>query len=1093
MSLQSAIKTEYGRETTFQLHTETVKVEKPVYSNQPNDQLSNGHHSVGDSKASDDVFDNITTQRVEKPEYINQLNDELSNGHHSVGDSKASDDVFDNITTQRVEKPEYINQLNDQLSNGHHSVGDSKASDDVFDNIATQRLQMLDRRQPAIVIPHSHTNGLNVDTIKPSTDNLYQLLRGTAETSTAGITVYTPGNALQSSRRTTYHDLFQQAQEDAHLIRQIDGITPHSKVLLHFSEHSHSIRWFWAAVISGCLPVISPPFVNDPDQRRKHLVHVNDLLQDPVILTSAKLVPEFLGLEQLNLRSIETLKARDGFEKPYIEVANLKQRDDPAVLMLTSGSTGNAKAVCLRHGQLLTALNGKSRYHETTSDDVFLNWIGMDHVANLTEIHLHAMSLGAEQIHAQAADLVMKPVSFLRLIHKHRVAYTFAPNFFLASLRRKLEDVNDPPPESKDLNLSSLKALISGGEANVVETCAALAKQLHRYHAVGEFIRPGFGMTETCAGSIYGKACPSHDLENNYEFASLGSCIPGINMRVITDDGTEAATNEIGNLQLFGPVVFTEYINNAQATTEAFTSDGWFITGDRAVIDAKGYLNLAGRAKDSIIINGVKYFPHELETALDEAVIPGTTPSYNVVFPHRSKGSETESFCVVYVPTYDPQDAKARADTVDAIANVSGMICGVRPHEIIPLEKSQLPKTSIGKLSRAKIRTAFETGMYCDTQSLNNNAIKSYRIAQREKPSSATEELILTVICERFGLPADEVGVGSSLFNLGVDSIELIGFKEHLQNKLALEQEIPLITVLTNPTVRGMANALKTISSPQSYKPVVNLQTHGSKTPLWLVHPGVGEVLVFLNLGKYIIDRPVYALRARGFNDGEEYFNSIPEAVSVYHEHIKRVQPDGPYAIAGYSFGAMLAFEISKVLESQGDKVGFLGSFNLPPHIKERMNQLDWIEVVLNLSYFLDLTTEEYAHEISAEMHKLSNDEVLERVMQIAPPARLEELSLTKKKLATWASLAHAMQYAAREYDPSGCVGGIDVFFATPLLAVAENKEDWVANHLSKWKDFSRSEPRFHEVAGAHYTMLGPKHILSFQKKLKSVLSDRGL
>ncbi|MCJ1461651.1 hypothetical protein MMC07_000248 [Pseudocyphellaria aurata] len=841
---------------------------------------------------------------------------------------------------------------------------------------------------------------------------------------------------------------------------------------------------------------------------------------DPSVETNGEL-PNVI-YEQPLVFSVETLETRNGFikkplenpakvngyhEQPAVEifetpdddlvkaakVMKTKSRDDPAIFMLTSGSSGNAKAVCLRHGQLLDALQGKSKHHGTTPDDTFLNWIGMDHVANLSEVHLHAISLGAEQVHVQAADLLEKPLSFLSLMHKHRVGYTFAPNFFLAALRRQLDEISGSLFEARYYDLSSLKALISGGEANVVETCAALTDHMRQYNIRGDVIRPGFGMTETCAGSIYGKTCPTYDLENNLEFSSLGTCIPGLEMRVITADGVEAHSNEIGELQIHGPVVFKEYFNNPQATKESFTDDGWFITGDRALKDSEGNLQLAGRAKESIIINGVKYFPHEVETALEEAEIPGTTPAYNVVFPHRPKGSETESLCVVYLPTYDPEDAKARTQTTDAITKVTSMTCGVRPHETIPLQFSHLPKSSLGKISRAKVRAAFESGTYVDIQQVNNLAIKTYRIAQREGPANPTEELILALFVRRFGLPADEVGVGSSLFELGVSSIDLISFKQQLQDELKLEEEIPLILVLTNPTIRGMTEALKSMSGPQEYNPVVTLQKQGTKAPLWLVHPGVGEVLVFLNLAKYITDRPVYALRARGFNEGEKYFESIAETVSIYHQHMKSVQPKGPYAIAGYSFGSMLAFEISKVLESQGDEVRFMGCFNLPPHIKMRMNQLDWIEVVLNLSYFLDLMTEEHAVKISPAMHKLQNEEVLDYIMDMAPAARLTELSIDRKKLATWASLAHAMQYAARDYDPSGSIATMDIFYAIPLAQVAKNKEDWVANHLSKWSDYVRQAPRFHEVNGAHYTMMGPEYVLSFQKTLQTVMADRGL
>ncbi|KAI9885439.1 MAG: putative NRPS-like protein biosynthetic cluster [Watsoniomyces obsoletus] len=925
--------------------------------------------------------------------------------------------------------------------------------------------------------------------MKQPTQNLYQVLKVAASEPEAGITIYPPGSAPKIGKRTTYQALFERAQQRAGLIKNVEGLSKGSIILLHFDQHTDTIEWFWPVVIAGYVPAISTPLVNDAEQRKKHLLHLQTLLDHPIILTSKRLVPDFLGLEQLSIRPVESLQPPPDTESPDpVRDGDFKYPDDRAVLMLTSGSTGNAKAVCLRHDQIINAAKGKSAFHDLGADDVFLNWIGMDHVANLTEMHLTAMFLGAEQVHVQAADLLLDPLVYLQLIHQHRATFTFAPNFFLAALRRRLE-----APTSGNFDLSSLKTIASGGEANVVETCAVLTEQLLYFHAANHIIRPGFGMTETCAGCIYGRACPTYDLARGHEFASLGNSIPGVSMRVITEDMKLASINEVGILQLSGPIVFREYYNNPEATASAFTDDGWFITGDRAYIDPEGSLNLAGRAKESIIINGVKHYPHELETAIEQAVIPGITPSYTAVFPHRPKGSDTEELCVVYHPAYQPDDAKARTETADAIAIVSGSICGVRPYQIIPLDKIFLPKSALGKLSRSKIRTAFESGVYREIQEENNQAIKTYRKSRREAPGTQTEEQILKLFGDMFDLPADEIGVGSSLFDLGVNSIDLIRFKDQLQKALALDVEIPLITILANPTVRGIADGLEKMSTPQPYNPVVQLQKQGNKTPLWLVHPGVGEVLVFLNLAKYITDRPLYALRARGFNEGEEVFGSIEEAVRTYHAHIKRHQPQGPYAIAGYSFGAMLAFEISKILEAEGDEVRFLGSFNLPPHIKSRMHQLDRVEVVLNLSYFLDLLSEEYAHEVSPLMHQRTDDEVLDFIMEIAPPARLRELSLNKNKLDKWAALAHAMQAAARTYEPSGSVANMDVFYAIPLAAVAKNKQDWRDNYLSKWKDFVRNEPRYHDVDGAHYTMIAPEHVLSFQEKLKGVLRDRGL
>ncbi|KAL8705815.1 MAG: hypothetical protein Q9201_001102 [Fulgogasparrea decipioides] len=923
--------------------------------------------------------------------------------------------------------------------------------------------------------------------------NLYQLLeQAAADLGGHGVTAYPPGN-LQSGTRVTYAGLLERAKANASLLPPVDPNKDDQVVLLHFDHHLDNIEWFWSVLIAGYIPAISTPFTNDLEQRAKHITHLKTLLKNPVFLTKKRLVPEFLGTEGLKLETIEAIQQRK--KDSLVDFAGrYSHADSTAVLMLTSGSTGNAKAVCLRHGQLLRSIRGKSEHHGTSKSDSFLNWIGLDHVANLTESHLHAMLHASEQVHVQAADLLVSPQTFLTLISKHRITHSFAPNFFLASLRAALEKPQPFAP-GQEPDLLRFRVLISGGEANVVETSEKLTALLQQYKlpAGTEVIRPGFGMTETCAGSIYSKKCPSYDIEHKLEFNSLGTCIPGLTMRITNDEGKPVVTNESGSLELSGKVLFREYFNNPKATAEAFTQDGWFITGDRAMIDNNGYLHLTGRSKESIIINGVKYFPHELETAIENANVEGLAPSYTAVFPHRPKGYQTEVLCVVYLPTYDSQDVLARVSATDAISRISTMQCGVKPYQIIPLERSLLPKSSLGKLSRSKIRAAFENGIYAKCQEENDNMLQTYRAAQRQAPSNDTEATILRLFAELFELPEDDIGTNTSLFEMGVSSIEIIKLKTQIQNELKLDIEIPVITMMTNPTIESLATALIRLQEPKVYSPVVTLQAGGTKTPLWLVHPGVGEILVFLNLAKYIVDRPVYALRARGFDEGETYFEDIPEVIQTYHTAIKEKQPEGPYAIAGYSYGAMIAFNITKVLESNGDKVPFLGVFNLPPHIKFRMRQLDWTEVILNLAYFLDLISEDYAHEISPDMHKLSNDGVLDFIISKAPPMRMEEMALDKKKLTNWADLAYRMQAIAQNYDPSGLVTRMDVFYAIPLAAVAKSKKQWLDEHLSKWSEFVSEAPRFHEVDGAHYTMISPLHVFSFQKILRAALQERGI
>ena len=956
---------------------------------------------------------------------------------------------------------------------------------------------------------------VSISTMPPMAEeptNIVHLLERAASTN-ASISIYAPGNAASECHRTTYQDFLNRARINAQTIRRIKGISKDSIVLLHFDRHSDHFDWFWAVAIAGFTPAISTPFANDPDQRRKHLTHLFKLLRDPIILTTTALTSEFLNLERLRIRTVESMMQTDqqvnesvsekmgktatgsidGHLNGFLD-GDQRSVEDLAILMLTSGSTGNAKAVCLRHNQIIQAVKGKSQHLRLSADDSFLNWIGMDHVANMVEMHLGAMYLCAEQVHVQASDLLIDPLKFLGLVDKHRISYAFSPNFFLASLTRALSGI-DKCSKNTHFDLSCLRTLVCGGEAGVVSTCVALCDLLDQFGVARGFLRPGFGMTETCAGSIFGWDCPSYDVEKGLEYAALGSCIPGMRMRITKDEGSQkpvrrdADIDEVGHLQISGPVVFREYFNNLAATQEAFTKDGWFNTGDKGYLDSQGKLNLTGRAKETIIINGVNYFPHELETAIEENSVSGAMPSYTVVFPTRTKCSQTEELCVVYLPTFEPDDVKARTETSEAITNISVMFASIRPQHIIPLTAALLPKSSLGKLSRAKIRAAFESGVFRAMEEENNKAIKSYRESKQELPSTRTEVIVSAVFCTMFNLAPDEVWVGTSLFDFGITSIELIAFKQRLQDKLALGIDIPILTVMQNPTIRGLAAALQILAKgSQTYDPVVALQTRGTKTPLWFVHPGNGEILAYLSLAKYITDRPLYALRARGFENGEECFHSVAEAANTYYTHVKRTQPTGPYAIVGWSFGSFLAFEVAKRLESNGDRVPLCGNLDTTPNMSTF--RLDQMDVLIQSSYLFDLITKQQALDNSASIRQRTYPEAVSIIFDLMSPQRREELGLDLPKLLTWVKVTNGLTSTLNSYAPSGNVESMDVFFAAESGLMAQDA--WT-QQIRHWAKFSRNALGIHECEGEHHTMLAEDNILSFQKLLKTVLKAKGI
>ena len=390
-----------------------------------------------------------------------------------------------------------------------------------------------------------------------ASETLQQLLVQAAQhPRKSGITFYDAGNNTEASTRVTYDELYQKAQQSAVLFQHIPHVTHNTVFLLHFDNHLDGIRFFWSTIFAGYVPAISTPFTNDAEQRKRHLGHLQSLLRSPIIITRKNLLSDFSDCEEnLNIWTIEQIQSEKHDHNATIEARPATKREDIAVLMLTSGSTGHAKAVALRHQQILASVKGKASLHGTRGDDTFLNWIGFDHVANLTEVHLHAMSLAAEQVQVSASDMVSNPLAFVKLLNRHRVAYTFAPNFFLASLRKSLEKLENAQ-QLRDIDLSCLRAFISGGEANVTETCDAITRLLGRYGASGSFVRPGFGMTETCAGSIYNTQCPQYDLTRNTEFTSLGSAIPGLAVRITRDDGTLAHNAEGMLTRFIAPCCF---------------------------------------------------------------------------------------------------------------------------------------------------------------------------------------------------------------------------------------------------------------------------------------------------------------------------------------------------------------------------------------------------------------------------------------------------------------------------------------------------------------------------------------------------------
>ncbi|KAG1792371.1 atromentin synthetase [Suillus plorans] len=869
-----------------------------------------------------------------------------------------------------------------------------------------------------------------------------------------------------------------------------------SVIVVYLTEHEDNMAAVWACLLAGYVPCLQPALSAQQAHKEGHVAHIKNLFSSAIWLTNESGADQVNSISGLDIYLLSELKA--SASKYHVSadwVARTPQPDDEAILFLTSGSTGFSKAVVHSHRTILAACSAKGEAYGLTSKTNVLNWVGFDHVAGSLEMHITPLLFGASQIHVHASAILSDPLRFLRLIDEKSINVAFSPNFLLAKLTRDLEKRTDL---IGTFDLSSIKRINSGGEAVISKTAqsfvAVLKKLAQDPLKVSFVISPGFGMTETCAGCIY-EPVDLSITEPKHEFLDLGRPVRGCEMRIVDpEDGkTIRRDGESGELQVRGPMIFVRYYNNAEATSSSFV-DGWYRTGDVGIIE-DGVMRLSGRIKDTVIVHGVSYGIPELETHLQ--TVEGVTHSFLAAAPYRAPGQETEGFIIFYAPTFDlnGEDASTKLfATHRALRDICVKMITLPPQFIVPIPINQMEKTTLGKLSRARLVSLFKQGELAKHIARAEELLSEARGSSFVAPSTEAEKALAKIYAGIFNLSENEMSASDNFFELGGTSIDVIRLKREGEAHFGLP-EIPTIQILKHPVISSLANYVNTLlskdSAAEEYDPIVPLQLTGNKTPIFFVHPGVGEVLIFVNLAKYFQnERPFYALRARGFEPGHPFFTSMDEMVSTYAAAVKRTQPTGPYAISGYSYGGVVAFEVAKRLEAMGDEVKFVGLINIPPHIADRMHEIDWTGGMLNLSYFLGLVTKQDANDLTPTLRPLSRKEQLEVVWKLSPPERLIELQLTQEKLDHWVDIAGSLIECGKEYNPAGSVSALDVFYAIPLKGT---KADWLNKQLKPWDGFSRGQATYTDVPGQHYTLMDFDHVPQFQKIFRSRLESRGI
>jgi long-chain acyl-CoA synthetase len=363
----------------------------------------------------------------------------------------------------------------------------------------------------------------------------------------------------------------------------------------------------------------------------------------------------------------------DGYEPAWTE--GERQDDDDAVILYTSGTTGQPKGAELTHAGLVRNAELTARtLLKNNPDDVIMGCLPLFHVFGLT------CGLNAAVAAAGTLTLLPRfdPVKALEIIKRDAVTiFEGVPTMYAAMLHH---------PEVDPAMAASLRVCVSGGASMPVEILRGFEERF------GCIILEGYGLSETSPVASF-----NHP-DKVRKPGSIGTPVEGVQMRLVDDAGQTVPDGEIGEIAIRGHNVMKGYWNKPEATAQTMT-DGWFRTGDMARVDEDGYYYIVDRKKDLIIRGGYNVYPREIEEVLHEH--PAVAEVAVIGLPHPELGEEVGA-AVALKPGMSATPEELRAFARDRVAAYK------YPRRVWLVDA--LPKGPTGKIMRREVHAPEETG-----------------------------------------------------------------------------------------------------------------------------------------------------------------------------------------------------------------------------------------------------------------------------------------------------------------------------------------------------------------------------------------------
>ncbi|MGW7689297.1 amino acid adenylation domain-containing protein [Streptomyces asiaticus] len=444
-----------------------------------------------------------------------------------------------------------------------------------------------------------------------------------------------------------------------------------------------------------------------------------------------------------------------------------------------------------------------------------------------------------------------------------------------------------------DPECSPTHELVIGGEQLLGEALAPWRAAHPDVAVVNEY-----GPTEATVGCAVLRLEPGEETPSGA--VPIGRPTPNTRLYVLDAGLRPAPRGAVGELYIGGGQLARGYLGRPALTAARFVADPFgapggrlYRTGDLARWNADGQLEYLGRVDEQVKVRGYRVELGEIEAAL--ARDPEVGQATVVLRTDEGAGKRLAAYLV-----------PAAGGGLDPAA-VRERLAAAVPDYMVPAAFTvleELPLNANGKVDRKALPAP------------------DYNPREWSGPRTPQEEILCGLFREALGL--DVVGIHDSFFDLGGDSIMSMGLVNRIRSAFGVR--LGMRTVLTAPTVAELAQRLGGDAEQDSLDVLLPLREHGSRVPLFCVHPAGGLSWSYSALLRSVdAEHPVYGLQCRGLNgEGDALPGTLEEMAADYVAQIRRVRPTGPYALLGWSLGGTVIHAMAALLQAEGEEVALL-------------------------------------------------------------------------------------------------------------------------------------------------------------------------